>query len=396
VQSNWKEVHEAFDSMGLREGLLRGIYSFGFERPSAVQKIGIKPIIDVRMGSWFHDCLQGRDTITQAQSGTGKTATFAIGLLQRLDCDLKRPQSLVLAPTRELANQHLRVIRALGDYLGVSAHLCVGGQSVRSDVRAVASAQVVVGTPGRILHLLKDGHLAHQAMQILVLDEADEILSQGFRSQIYDIFQFLPKDIQCVLTSATMPPELFEITAKFMNNPVEILIKKEQVTLDGIKQFYVNVDLEAHKLATLVDLYESLTITQAIIFCNTRRKVDWLTDQMHQRDFTVSYMHSDMAAEERALVMKEFISGASRVLVTTDLLSRGIDVQSVSLVINYDLPYQRENYIHRIGRSGRFGRKGVTINFVTREDVANMRGIEAYYNTLIMELPLNPNEVIGL
>jgi translation initiation factor 4A len=179
-----------------------------------------------------------------------------------------------------------------------------------------------------------------------------------------------------------------------MRDPVQILVKKEMVTLEGIKQFYVGVEEESWKLDTLCDLYETLTITQAIIYCNTRRKVDWLTDQMGLRDHTVSAMHGDMTADERSLVLKEFRNGSSRVLITTDLLARGIDVQQVSLVINYDLPKNRENYIHRIGRSGRFGRKGVAINFVTSEDTRTLREIEQFYNTEIAEMPMNVADLI--
>ena len=215
------------------------------------------------------------------------------------------------------------------------------------------------------------------------------MLSQGFKDQIYDIFKFLPETVQVCLFSATMPLEVLEVTERFMREPIKVLVKKDELTLEGIKQFFVAVDREEWKLDTLSDLYETLTITQAIIFCNTRRKVDWLTEKMNLRDFAVSAMHGDMDQRERDLVMKEFRSGSSRVLITTDLLARGIDVQQVSLVFNYDIPTNRENYIHRIGRSGRFGRKGVAINFVTTSDVRYLRDIEQFYNTEIEEMPAN-------
>lgn len=186
-----------------------------------------------------------------------------------------------------------------------------------------------------------------------------------------------------------MPQDVLEVTTKFMRDPVRILVKKDELTLEGIKQFYIAVEKEDWKLDTLSDLYETVTITQAVIFCNTRRKVDWLTDKLTARDFTVSAMHGDMDQAQRDLIMKEFRSGSSRVLIATDLLARGIDVQQVSLVINYDLPANRENYIHRIGRGGRFGRKGVAINFVTADDVRMMREIEQFYSTQIEEMPMN-------
>jgi len=194
--------------------------------------------------------------------------------------------------------------------------------------------------------------------------------------------------------SATMPQDVLEVTHRFMREPVRILVKKEELTLEGIRQFYVQVEREDWKLDTLCDLYETLTITQAVIFCNTRRKVDWLTEKMHARDFTVSAMHGDMSQNERDVIMREFRSGSSRVLITTDLLARGIDVQQVSLVINYDLPANRENYIHRIGRGGRFGRKGVAINFVTAEDIRVLHEMEQFYNTTIEEMPMNVADLL--
>merc|ERR1712174_150152 len=200
--------------------------------------------------------------------------------------------------------------------------------------------------------------------------------------------------IQVVLLSATMPPDVLDVTKKFMRDPVRILVKKEELTLEGIKQFYIGVEKEEWKLDTLCDLYETLAITQAVIFCNTRRKVEWLTEKMHARDFTCSAIHADLDQKEREVIMREFRSGSSRVLITTDVLARGIDVQQVSLVINYDLPTNRENYIHRIGRGGRFGRKGVAINFLTSEDVRTLREIEQFYNTQIDEMPMNVADLI--
>ncbi|KAL4683665.1 hypothetical protein H8959_021359 [Pygathrix nigripes] len=242
--------------------------------------------------------------------------------------------------------------------------------------------------------MLNRRYLSPKYIKMFVLDEADEMLSRGFEDQIYDIFQKLNSNTQVVLLSATMPSDVLEVTKKFMRDPIRILVKKEELTLEGIRQFYINVEREEWKLDTLCDLYETLTITQAVIFINTRRKVDWLTEKMHARDFTVSAMHGDMDQKERDVIMREFRSGSSRVLITTDLLARGIDVQQVSLVINYDLPTNRENYIHRIGRGGRFGLKGVAINMVTEEDKRTLRDIKTFYNTSIEEIPLNVADLI--
>jgi translation initiation factor 4A len=376
-------VVDSFDDLDLVEGLLRGIYSYGFERPSAIQQRGIRPVLD------------GRDTIGQAQSGTGKTATFVIGSLQRIDYSNTQCQSLILAPTRELAQQIQKVVLALGDYLRVRCHCCIGGTSVRDDIdRLRDGQQCIVGTPGRVLDMISKRHLRIDSLKVFVLDEADEMLSRGFKDQIYDIFKCLPPDVQVCLFSATMAPEILDLTTKFMRDAVRILVKKDELTLEGIRQFYVASEKEDWKLDTLCDLYETLTITQAIIYVNTRRKCDFLADQMTKRDFTVSTMHAELDQKERDLIMREFRSGSSRVLISTDLLARGIDVQQVSLVINYDLPQNMENYLHRIGRSGRFGRKGVAINFVTNNDVRAMKDIERYYHTQIEEMPMDIADLI--
>merc|ERR1712241_1153782 len=264
---------------------------------------------------------------------------------------------------------------------GAQCHACIGGTSVRGDMSKLDAGQhIVVDTPGRVFDMISRKVLRTNDIKQFVLDEADEMLSRGFKDQIYDVFRHLNQEIQVILLSATMPAEVLEVTTRFMRNPISILVKKEELTLEGIRQFYISVEREEWKLDTLCDLYETLTITQAVIFCNTRRKVDWLTEKMDQK--------------ERDVIMREFRSGSSRVLITTDLLARGIDVQQVSLVINYDLPTNRENYIHRIGRGGRFGRKGVAINFVTDDDKRTLHDIEKFYNTRVDEMPMNVADLI--
>jgi len=372
------EVHSTFESMGLKEDLLRGIYAYGFERPSAIQQRAIKPIV------------QGRDIIAQSQSGTGKTAVFSIGILQSLDTSCNEVQALVLSPTRELAEQTQKVLLALGDFMNVQCHACIGGKSIGEDIRRLEhGVQVVSGTPGRVYDMIKRKNLRTRNIKMVIIDEADEMLNKGFKEQIYDIYRYLPPSTQVVLVSATLPQEVLDMTNKFMNEPVKVLVKRDELTLEGIKQYFVAVEKEEWKFDTLCDLYDTLTITQAVIFCNTRRKVDWLATKMREANFTVSAMHGDMPQKERETIMEEFRSGGSRVLIATDIWGRGIDVQQVSLVINYDLPTNRELYIHRIGRSGRFGRKGVSINFVKSDDVSTLRDIEQFYSTQIDEFPSN-------
>lgn len=377
-----KEVTVAptFEAMHLKENLLRGIYAYGYESPSAVQSRAIVQIC------------KGRDTIAQAQSGTGKTATFSISILQVIDTAVRETQgmytcsdmrmmltrlALVLSPTRELATQIQSVIMGLGDYMNVQCHACIGGTNVGEDIRKLDYGQhVVSGTPGRVADMIRRRNLRTRNIKMLVLDEADELLNRGFREQIYDVYRYLPPATQVVVVSATLPYDVLEMTTKFMTEPVRILVKRDELTLEGLKQYFIAIEKEEWKFDTLCDLYDTLTITQAVIFCNTRRKVDWLTDKMREANFTVSSMHGDMPQRERDSIMQDFRQANSRVLISTDVWARGIDVQQVSLVINYDLPSNRENYIHRIGRSGRFGRKGVAINFVTQEDVRILRDIE--------------------
>ncbi|XP_026818563.1 eukaryotic initiation factor 4A-III [Rhopalosiphum maidis] len=377
------EVLTTFDNMKLREDLVRGIYSYGFERPSAIQQRAIKPMI------------KGRDVIAQAQSGTGKTATFSIAMLQSIDSQLRDTQVLCLSPTRELAVQIQKVVLALGDYLNVQCHACIGGTNLGEDLRKLDFGQhIVSGTPGRVFDMIRRKALRTRNIKTLVLDEADEMLNKGFKEQIYDVYRFLPPATQVILISATLPHEILEMTNKFMTDPIRILVKRDELTLEGIKQFFVAVEREEWKFDTLCDLYDTLTITQAVIFCSTKRKVDWLTEKMRESNFTVSSMHGDMPQKERDAIMKEFRAGQTRVLITTDIWARGIDVQQVSLVINYDLPNNRELYIHRIGRSGRFGRKGVAINFVKSDDIRILRDIEQYYSTQIDEMPMNVADLI--
>lgn len=377
------KICETFDHMSLKDELIRGLYGFGFEKPSAIQQRGVIPIA------------KGRDVIAQAQSGTGKTSMLSIGVLQTVDTGLNETQALILSPTRELAVQTQRVCLSLGEYMNVTVHACIGGKSLGQDIaRLDAGAQVVSGTPGRVFDMIKRRHLRTRNIKILVLDEADEMLNRGFKEQIYDVYRYLPPQTQVVLVSATLPHEVLEMTSKFMTEPVRVLVKRDELTLEGIKQFFVAVEKEEWKFDTLCDLYDTLTVTQAVIFCNTKKKVDWLTEKMREANFTVASMHGDMPQAERDAVMGAFRAGNSRVLITTDVWARGLDVQQVSLVINYDLPNSRELYIHRIGRSGRYGRKGVAINFVKNNDIRIMRDIEQYYATQVDEMPMNVADLV--
>jgi len=370
--------------MGLEPALLRGIFSCGLEKPSPIQQRVIRPIAD------------GRDTIGQSPSGAGKTTAFLIGALARITFSATSCQGLGLAPTRELAQQIHKAACTLGEqHLGLRCHACVGGTAWREDAKALRAGQhLVVGTPGRVLDLIEKGVLGVASLRVFILDEADEMLSCGFKDQIYSIFRTLHPAVQACIFSATLPSDVLELAAKFMREPVRILPKSEQLSVNGVNQFYVAVEKEAWKLDVLLDLFESLTIAQSIVYCNTQRKVDYLYKEMCKHEIAVSVMHGGLGPEERQRAMRDFGSGASRMLVATDLLSRGIDVQPASLVVNYDLPQSAEQYFHRIGRSGCFGRQGAAISFVADKEIPWMREIERRFATQISELPADLADVI--
>jgi superfamily II DNA/RNA helicase len=370
---------KSFDELGLNEDLLRGIYSMGYEIPSPIQRKAIKPM------------LEHRDLIAQSQSGTGKTATFLIGALNQVDRTIERPQILVICPNHELAQQIYYNFTCLSQYMKLKSALLIGGVSIDSNKKALdGGAQFIVGTPGRIQDMIKRYVLRMTKLKCLIIDEADEMLSKGFKEQLYEIFQFVPKQCQVCVFSATMPESALEITNKIMtDNVVRILVNPEQVTLDGIEQFYLGVDNENWKIETLVDLYERLRINLTIIFVNSRRKAEDIKEKLEEQNFSVALLHGEMKHIEREKVMKSFRTGESRILLTTDIIARGIDIQQVSVVINYDLPKMCETYIHRIGRTGRYGRKGIAINFVTENETPIIDRLQKWYKTKISPLPEN-------
>ena len=371
------ETFETFDNMSLSDELTRGIYSYGFEIPSKIQQLAIVPM------SKKHDIL------AQAQSGTGKTGAFTIGSLSVVDTTIKAPQVLVICPTRELAQQSERVAQQIGHYMGIRVLSTTGGNQIRNDIQSLKSgAQFIIGTPGRIFDLIRRGDLVLEYMKYVILDEADQLLEDLFSEQIKAILNNkFPNTTNLALFSATMPVAILDIAENYLNNPVRILLPKDEVTLDGIKQYYVDLEREDWKLSVLLDLYQNITVNQALIYVNKRQKAEWLVKQLSSHGFTLEYIHGEMDVHERKKRMEDFRSGSTRVLISTDLLARGIDVQQVSLVINYDLPVQRENYIHRIGRSGRYGKKGVAINLVCGNELQSMKEIEEHYSTSILELP---------
>ena len=376
IQNNEVDIYEKFEDMDLSDELLRGVFAYGYEKPSVIQQKAIKQLIT------------GKDLIAQAQSGTGKTATFTIGMLQNLDTKLNKTQVIILAHTRELANQIHNVVSNLSKYMNIKINLSVGGIHVRDNMNSLKeNPHIVIGTPGRVYDMLNKRVLQSENIKMLILDEADELLSNIFITQVYDIFRTLPGEMQVGLFSSTMNDNFFSITKKFMRDPVTILVKNEELTLEGIRQYYINLEQNEFKFDTLCDLYAAFSVSQSIIYCNSKKIVDILSNKLINNNFSVSSIHGDMLQSVRDSIVKDFRDGQSRVLITTDLMSRGIDIQQISVVINYDIPKEIESYIHRIGRSGRYGRKGLAINFVTSYDKEKIKQIESYYATEIPELP---------
>jgi translation initiation factor 4A len=375
----------SFDDLNLKENLLRGIYSYGFENPSKIQHKSIPHLTS------------GKDLIAQAQSGTGKTGAFSIGCLNKIKEDEKSTQIIIISPTHELVNQTYHVMDELSKYMDISVMKVMGGTSMNECQRELSKCpQIIVGSPGRVLDMIQRKHLFTDKILTLVFDEADEILSYGFKDTIYNIVQYIPRDCQICLFSATMPPEIIELSDSFLSNPEKVLVNKEELTLEGILQFYVNIKFDDWKFDVLTDLYDTINISQCIIYVNYKNKLMKVYDGLIKNNFPVGYIHGELTSQERQKTMEEFKSGKTRILLTTDLLSRGIDIQQLSLVINYDIPRSKETYIHRIGRSGRYGRKGVAINLITDNDVPHMKEIESFYETKIEEMPQNIAEYLSV
>ena len=369
---------ESWDEFGMDTDVLRGVYSVGFEKPSPIQMKSVKPLMD------------GKDLLAQAQSGTGKTGAFSIGLLNRINVEDMVTQAIVLSPTRELSQQTFEVIKSIGCYMkGLRVKMLVGGSPVYEDIDNLKTnvPHIIVGCPGRTFDMMKRGYLNTSNIKLLVIDEADELLSSGFTEQLYQIIQYLPSTSQICLFSASIPVAIEELTTKFMKSPEKILVKSDMLTLDGIQQYHIALDNDGDKFDCLCDLYNSLNVSQCIIYCNSIKRVEDLYHAMVKEGFAVSQLHGNMDKDDRQKAFENFKNGQTRVLISSNVTARGIDIQQVSTVINFDLPKCVHNYLHRIGRSGRWGRKGVGINFVTKFDISQMNIIEEFYHTKIEELP---------
>jgi len=390
VIQDWED-----ENLNLDEKLIRGIFSAGFEKPSPIQKKACYAMIH---GKRSPDKVLEKDehlsdVIGQAQSGTGKTGCFVTSVLQIINEKEQKIQSLIMAPTRELASQIEKNVKLLGNYMNIDCALLIGGEPLDENRRKLEkNPHIIVGTPGRVLDCFRRRYIPTGCINLLVLDEADEMLSAGFKEQIYDIFEFLPKDVRVGLFSATMPPELEELTRKFLRTPIKILVKADMLTLEGIAQYKVQLSTDKMKLETLIDIFENLNINQSIIYCNSVERCEDLYYAMLDEKFPVRCIHRKLTQAERTATHAGFIRGEFRVLIATDIYARGIDVQQVQYVVNFDVPRSPHTYLHRIGRSGRWGRKGIAINFVNRQDYQKIKSIEEYYHTEVQDMPMNYND----
>jgi|APSaa5957512535_1039671.scaffolds.fasta_scaffold07344_2 superfamily II DNA/RNA helicase len=376
--------HTNFDDLNINEDILKGVYLYGFKAPSKIQINGIQSINT------------GKDCLLQSQSGTGKTATYLLGIFNRMNYD-DTCQTIIITPTRELATQVFKVANYIAKYSKFKLALCIGGTNINTNMFELKKTNLIIGTLGRINHMIQTKKIKMNNLKMLVIDEADNLLSDGVTENLQNMFNKIPKGIQYLLISATLSQNVFNLSNNLMDNPIKVLLRKNEIPVDLISQFYIDVEVEDYKFDVLLDLYNLISTTQAIIFCNTIRKVTWLTDNLKEKNFSITAIHGKMTQQERTDIVNEFRDGKTRLLLTTDLLARGIDIPQVNLVINYDLPISKETYIHRIGRCGRFGKKGVSITMVKMEDSMDIKllnKMKNYYKLNISEIPENINDYI--
>ena len=379
------EQNNSFEKLSLNDDLIKGVYLYGFTQPSTIQIKGIEAINT------------GNDCILQGQSGTGKTAMYLLGSLNRITKS-NNNLGIIITPTRELATQVYDVAAELSKFTNFNIVKCIGGTDVFQNKQELKNSNLIIGTLGRINHMIQEKKINISKLNFFILDEADELLSDGINDKLSFILNTIPKDTQHIFISATITNEVFNASKQYMNNPTKVLLKNNEVIVDLIKQFYLDVENEEYKFDTLLDLYNLISTSQAIIFCNTIRKVEWLEQNLKQNNFPITVVHSNMTQEERNITVQDFREGHTRLLLTTDLLSRGIDIPQVNLVINYDLPPSKETYVHRIGRCGRFDKTGVAITMVKMQDPNDIKifnRMKYHYKITIKELPMNIDSILN-
>ena len=366
-----------FDELDLNPQILRGIADMGFEEATPIQSQAI-PVV-----------LSGVDVIGQAQTGTGKTAAFGIPILQKVDPSLRKTQVLILSPTRELAIQVADEIRKLAKYMhGVKVLPVYGGQDISRQIKALkGGVQIIIGTPGRLMDHLRRKTIRSDFVHTIVLDEADEMLNMGFREDIETVLEYIPGEHQTVLFSATMPKPILDITRKYQHDAVNIKVVKKELTVANIDQYYYDVKRK-DKVDVLTRLLDYYNPKLSLVFCNTKKMVDELATELSGRGYSAEGLHGDMKQSQRDRVMNNFRKGKTDILIATDVAARGIDVDDVEAVFNYDLPQDDEYYVHRIGRTGRAGRCGKAFSFVKGKEVYKLKDIQRYCKTKILAQPI--------
>ena len=366
-----------FDELNIDERILRAVEDMGFEETSPIQTQAIPAV------------LEGIDVIGQAQTGTGKTAAYSIPVLQKINPDVKKPQAIVLCPTRELAVQVAEEIRKLAKYMSDIKVLPVyGGQEIVRQIKSLkAGVQIIVGTPGRVMDHMRRKTVKFDSVSMVILDEADEMLDMGFREDMETILTETPEERQTVLFSATMPKPIMEIARKFQKDAKIIKVVRKELTVSNIDQFYYEVrpKNKTEILSRLIDIYNPKL---SVVFCNTKRQVDELISELKGRGYFADGIHGDMKQQQRDRVMDDFRSGKTEILIATDVAARGIDVDGVDIVFNYDLPQDEEYYVHRIGRTGRAGKSGLALSFISGREVYKLKDIERYCKTKILAKPV--------
>ena len=366
-----------FDELNIDERILRAIEDMGFEETSPIQTQAIPAVCE------------GIDVVGQAQTGTGKTAAYTIPMLMKIDPQIKKPQAIVLCPTRELAVQVAEEIRKLAKYMSDIKVLPVyGGQEIVRQIKSLKTGvQIIVGTPGRVMDHMRRKTVKFDSVSMVILDEADEMLDMGFREDMETILTETPEERQTVLFSATMPKPIMEIARKFQKDAKIIKVVRKELTVSNIEQFYYEVrpKNKTEVLCRLIDIYNPRL---SVVFCNTKRQVDELISELKGRGYFADGIHGDMKQQQRDRVMDDFRSGKVDILIATDVAARGIDVDDVDMVFNYDIPQDEEYYVHRIGRTGRAGRSGMALSFISGKEVYKLKDIERYCKTKILAKPV--------
>lgn len=352
--------------------LKQAIERMGFEKPTDIQSLAIPVALD------------GKDVLAQAQTGTGKTVAFGIPILNKLFIDDKSPQAVIICPTRELAIQIAKELKRLGQYIdGLKVLPVYGGQPIGRQIRVLKKGvHVVVGTPGRIIDHINKGTLDLIGVETVVLDEADEMLDMGFREDIEKILKFTPKQRQTLMFSATFPKEIKSLAGDYLINPKHLKVSKKELTVSNVEQYYYEAR-EKQKLDTLTTVMSIYDLRKVLVFCNTKRRVDKLSRDLKSKGYDVGGIHGDLKQETRDQLMAQFRRGKLNVLVATDVAARGIDIVDIEAVFNYDLPHDKEDYVHRIGRTGRAGRTGYAFTFVAGKEIYKLRDIEEFAKTEI-------------